>query len=548
MHLIIDNGLIHTRPPGVSALTLQTTPVGVDLRAPRPSFAKFRRRTFINGRFIPGLVHDDFYNTRWRLGFETPLEAPTLATQGTGITGSAIAYYTEAHYIGPNDEVLAAESDFSPASATITLTNQGRRHTTPSFPLNPRSNYKHIWVSMDGLLMRRVAKIPWSVTTYDEAVATSTLVNLTAPPVNSDGTLNSQARTAPPYCRFNKVYHDRVWYAGDPIHPERAYYSLIEEGEAVGPLAWIPTKGLEAITGFGANEDTLVAFTYAGMYDIQGYAGGPYPDFTMRRIPGPGCISHYGVITRGRIIYYPTVKGYWAFDGAARRVMADYEDYWIAAYKANKENYENCQAELDEEGDAIRVTIPGATGFMYTGQFPGNDQDEERIDWVLDTETRDVYTFGRLWSPNSQEGVVHQGGSDGWLRKDDATNVDDDADVQLKPWVIRPGHRYVQGQYGGRNHGLSVKEGTLYFNIIGGGTLTVRCWGGEDPQQALAAAPTWGPHTIVFTAKTSSKFIRPTKLSGKGFAWEFRMTSVPAGSEYRGVSWDVAAGPAGRRT
>jgi len=551
MHLKIASEKIWTRPQGiVGEWTDRGLPAGVLIRTWRPSFARYRRRTFISGYFDRGVVHDDYYDQRWRLGLEVPTVASILAAQGTGVTGAALGYYTFAHYYGPGDLILGSESELSPVSALVNLVNQGRRHTTPVTSLDARVNYKNHYVSIDGLLPRKVGRSLLATATFDENVPTSTLVNLPTPPVNSDGTLNSGALNPPPFCLFNHVYHGRVWYAGDPNHPERAYYSLIDNGEGVGPTSYIETLGREAITGLGSTEDQMVVFCADVSYDIQGYVAGPYPDFNMRRVmPKIGCCSHHGVVNIDGRLYFPSPKdGVVMFDGQPHPVMDDLLDFWVQDYKDNRAAYENSIAEDDRTFKCYRLLIPNQSpAFYYQGYY---DQVSEsgQLEWEFDSRDRDDYTLARLWTAGGKFPELFVGGADGKVRQENnPDDTTDDGDTRQRLWTVSPKHVFFGNQSGGRLHGRSVKEVTPFISIPGGGPITITAWGGDDPAQAMDALPTWGPHTINIPAKETSKLVKPTKLSGKGVAIEIQKALPPTDAEYRGVSILASPGPAGKR-
>lgn len=544
MHLAVANGSLYTMDPlSASDFTLRTTPTATTLIAKRPSFAKFRRTVVINGRYSPGVIYRDDLDIFSRLGIQKPSAAVSVATSGTGVTGNVIVYFAWAEY---QSGTLVHQGNLSPASATLVCTNQGVAVTSiPATAPDARTTHARIFMSIDGDIPKFVDKVTIGTTTFtwNGTPARSTEVF----PVNADGTINSDARGVPPFCLWAVAYHDRIWYGGDPSFPQRVWYSLIDEPESVGPLAFFDTLDREAVTGMAVFEDTLVVFCHDCTYDLQGYsAGGSNPDFNMRKVdPEVGCISHFGIVKINRRLWFPSRQGVCVYDGATHFKMRDLARYWRDAYADAALTYEDSIAIHDHISNVYKLLIPGDTAFYYVAAYDGAETGDDQPAWSFDRRNRQDYTMGKLWFGDRQ-GACCTGATDGFIRQDNiASDGTDDADTLGKQLTIRTKH-YQSGDPGGfRAHGLTFREILLHLKSDNQG-FTVSAFGGDDPARS-ASGPTWGPHTIAAMTLAGAvpetvKPLRPTGLSGGGTTVELVVPN-PVGFEYRGISLSPIPGP-----
>lgn len=546
MHLFIASSKLYTRVPGSAATTEQTLPTGVTKQiGRRPCFAKYRRRTVVTGSFNPAIVWDDERGLVWKIGIQKPTTLPVVAVQGVGITASVIMYYSWVHKVSG---VTIHQGNLS-TGASITLTNQGVRTTVPATAPDARTTHVRLWASVDGALPRVVSDSTLGTTTIDWTGPVASIVNAEAPPVNSDGTLNSDARGVPPYGRFAKIFHNRAWYQ-DPIYPQRVWFSLIDEMESVGPTAYRDTKDRETVTGLGEWGDQLVIGCHSAWYDIQGYAD---IDFIMNKIEHKiGCISHWSIAyCSDKALRFAAQDGVYSYRGRFKYEFQKRRKEWLAAYKADTLNYENCCARDSIRNHAYELLIPASTAFYYEGMYNVLDENESPI-WLDKRRTRRDYCLGPLINDSTNQFIDDFTGScDGYVRRENVdTNSDDDGDAYQKKCKIRPGHRFFGDQSGGHPHGKSIDDITLYIKSENQG-YTLSAYAGSDSARD-ALNPTWGPYSFSSLTQSgavpeTSKLIKPAGLAGAGVTLELVVTA-PVGFEYRGYSINHGAGPQSRNT
>lgn len=366
---IADGGKIKTKLQSEADIShVIGVPTDVTLSDYRPRFAKYRRAVVTVGRHTPGSIYRDDFDKAFRLGLAKPVAAPTNAVNGVGITGAVITYYNYQHLEGAT---LIHEGNLSPASATISLVNQGIDITVPGTAPQARTTHIGIYASVDGDIPKFVARVTLGTTVYNWVGPVSG--RGATIPVNADGTINVDGRGEPPADATIICTHgERVFY-NSRANPERAYYSLLEEPESVGPLAFFPTKDREAIVAFGSQDDQLIIPCAEVAYDLQGFsAGGSTPDFKMRKISHSiGCISHDSM----KLVFG---KLHWASKiGPVRNPGGGSEPepliegllakFWVDDYASRPVAYEDSQADFSREHHGYRLLIPGAPSFSYVG-------------------------------------------------------------------------------------------------------------------------------------------------------------------------------------
>lgn len=544
---IADSGKIKTKLQSQTDYShVIGVPTGVTLRFRRPYQAKLRRRVVTVGRHSPGSIYDDSVDNAWKLGIQKPSAAPTVAAAGTGITGIVIIYYNWRHWEGAT---LVHQGNISPASSTLNLTNQGVNITLPATAPDARTTHVGIWASVDGDIPKWVSDVTIGTTAASWTGPVSGRGDTI--PVNSDGTINTDARGVPPVATYLRAYHKRLWYNSFD-NPERTYYSLIDEPESVGPLAFIPTLGREAVVGYGEQGDELCVLCANVFYSVQGYSGGgANPDFVMRLVDDAVGTCSHGSIAKvyGQLHFADARGGVYRYPGGGAKpvplMQETHKTFWRAQYQANRAAYEDSQGYFDTDRQAYRLLIPGAPAFYYVGSYAASERGG-MPEWGPDDRARNDYCVGSLWDPLSQQSFHCVGSTDGYIRQENyRTNADDDGDALAKRLIIRTRHAFQGTQYGGRVHGGSCKEIMLYMKCEAQG-FTVAGYGGDDPARD-ALLPTWGPYNLAALAATgavaeTSKLIRPTKLSGKGFTIEITVTA-PLGFEWRGHSISRVTGP-----
>lgn len=552
MHLVIGGSTAYSKTASGTTLTGLTTPTGVTAKEARPCFAKYRRKTVINGRFSNGVCWHDNLSSLTKLGITAPTGAPTIASGGgSGITATSItAYYTFVHEAA---SVLIQESNPSPISNTLSsLTNGSIAYSTIDAAGEARVTHVYIYRSDNGSASYKFdKKITIGTTSTSSTVPTLSLG--TALPQLSSGAVDVYARGVPPFCVFCEVYHDRMWYAGDPSYPQRVWYSRLAEPESVDNRAvggdYFDTRDGEAITGIKKCGDQLVVFTAKSTYVIQGYSDGVDgtgpPDFTMVKIaPSIGCISHFSIVNVGNpsggdVLWFAAQDGIWAYNGSSFRfLMNNLRSDWRDDYLANKTSYESSCASFDHFFNVYKLLISEtSTSFYYIGHALGM-QDGGDPDWTFDVRARrDSFTGNLANSSNLFESYT--GSCDGKIRKENQMDVGDDDGVD-KEVEIRHKHYYFSGIGGGVNHGHTFTDADLYtqsentafnFDFFAGDT-----WAGEavTPQKTIPVAAS----AVSTFAIKDAHFTRLDKVSGRGITGQVRSTN-PIGLEHAGfgISW-----------
>lgn len=558
MHLIVANDLLYKRSPGSSTLTLLATPAGVTLKDPRPCFTKARKSAFIltiiNGKYSPGRVWFEAAGDDFLLGILAPSSAPTIATQGTGLTGTVNGYISFVHKIGGAD---AHESSLSPQSNDLTLTNQGVRWTLPTTHANDRVTHVRIYRTPTvGGLPHFVADVTLGTATYDEAVTDAVLQEAVTPPVRFDSggstILDPDARGIPPYTLYSVAGNGRVWYGGDPAFPARVWHTRIGEPESVNlEEGYDDMEGGEAVTGMGHLGNEILAFTHKGIYAAEGF---DEDDIRWRRvIPSFGCICHHGIKNDHNTLFYPSQQGMAYYDGGVpRNVMAQsLRDYWVADYKANPSNFQNGTAGINEEKGYYlflpepRSVAPRTLGYLGDLRAMFEDgQAEPR--WNLFIQNRGVFALGELYGAGEQRSELHYGDLDGVIRKDDPDDPDDDGDTYLKRLIARFKHFFYGDQGGHDSQGRKMTDLDIFAKHENTDIL-VNVYGGDE-EASQARRPSWFK-TFVATLASVAGRLKTAKTShhatpgvnGKGHTVEI-IADSPVGVELRGLNISTTEG------
>jgi len=544
--IIIAGGAFYKNTAGSPDFLPVGLPAGVGLKNARPCFAKYRRTTIVNGRYTNGLTWRDDIGGLFKLGMSAPSAAPTIVASGTGLTGEAIGYISFVH---KNGSTIIHESSISAASATLSLNDQGLEWTLPASSPDARATHVRGYRSMDGDIPKLVFEVPIGTTTVTESVSedsrqASTPVPVKLSPVDNETLVDPDARGVPPYCLFCMPYHDRMWYAGDPDHPQRVWYTRLFEPESVDlAFGYIDTRDGEAVTALAVVGDQLVVFGQGVSYDIQGYTE---TDFNMRKLsPAYGCISHHAIVNIQETLFFPSEQGVSIYTGAGaiRNVMArSLRDYFTTDYKAHPFEYQNSTACHNARRGTYEMLMsfdvePKAR--YYIGYYrPMVEEAALEPYWSFKVRNRKDYAVGTWFGSGELRGEMITGSCDGYARREDDMDDDDDGDTYEKKMVIRTKHFFFGDQGGGGPiHGRSFTELDLFVkNEVS--TVIIKGFGGDD-QAYLATAPqfmkTFAPAGVTGLVASTSQHFPLFKLAGGGVTWELQ-SSRPLGVEYRGMN------------
>lgn len=547
MHLILTNEpKFKRRNYGSSTFTDVSLPSGVTQVSPavRPCFALYKRRTYIVGQFSSNLVWTEFSDL-WASGIASTSTAPTATVgSGTGITAAGVRYrYTMKEMDG---STTVAESSLSNASVALSVTNKSIDVSgLPTTHANARVTHKGLYRSDNGGSYRLVANIALGTSTYSDTTATLSLGAI-APNANHG---------VPPYCKFVEVYHDRLWYAGDPSYKDRVWYSELGEGEAVGSLSYIATRDGEEVTGIKRCGDELVVFTPQSAYSIKGFTEA---DFTMKKLsPSVGCISHHSIVNIDETLFFASESGVYTYNGAFKFQMEDLRDYWRDAYSAAVTTYQDCIAIDDRYHRGYKLLIPASNAFYYFGHYDPVFRGEQPY-WVFDSRTRQDKTLGIL-TPSSGSHRYDQfvGSCDGYVRQDNVeAENDDDSDSAAKAMIIQTGAMLMGDPGGGIEEGKSFPELWTYVESESTAWRLQALGGDEDVVNHITAdnSSHWWKDDRDATALTSGGFIYtaasvhhhfPERVAGRALCLKITATS-PVGFKYRGFGGVYGPGPAQR--
>lgn len=352
-------------------------PVGVETLKERPSFALERR-----GRkarcYIAGSLTDNVMITEQRVMLrqfiapviEELVEDATPASgkigleqvAGTGPTGSTILYL---RWLDP---LHNRRSGFSRGSPTLALSGS-ESVVFRGVPVRPTPDDVgvtkiEVWVSVNGGSRRLLATRDTGAT---EFTITETIEYQTE-------TVTRLQRA--PRCKFNAFYHDRLYQAGDPQHPDRIYYSPPGRGSEYAGN-YFTTRNGESVTGLCTIRDVVAVFCAHSSYYISGYSES---DLQMQVLePSIGAITHHGIKMVHDVAIVPSHQGFYECTGTAMRFLSgDYATLWCELYTDSPLNFEQGYAVVDERAKVYKffeedITLTAGVPTYGNGRF-----------WVLD--------------------------------------------------------------------------------------------------------------------------------------------------------------------
>lgn len=544
-----------------------TTKVNAEVSYARRSvILKYRRNTHIIGTFARPRVRDRFGGYH-QSGARAPMTRPVLANGGFvgGSVGNMIGYQTFVMKVG---NVKICESNPGPSTATLVGTGTGRTWTNLDWaPADTHVTHSRGYVSVDGSLPALAWERPLSPagTPVNENVGTAALGETL--PVRKTLTNQFQldifARGIPPYTKYAEEYHDTFFYAGDPLHPERIYYSKLFEPEAVNSTAqyvngrldepWLTTTDGQAVTGLQRVGDELVVGTYRGIDRIQGYT---YGDYAIHRISNYwNVIAHFSMRRCGPAgsLFFAASQGPTIYNaGNFRYIGEPIYDWWRENLRNNPALFDDAFGTEDRYWQTYNLLIPQEDNTSLWLVVDFNSAEAGTPIWVFDKRARKDWVSGELAvDSTSRYWERYTGSCDGIVRQENVeADADDDGDTYQKKLTLMTGHRYMGSQAGDEGHGFAFHPCDLYMKHETN-PATITFYGGEDdsPQAATPAQSTVlpprqaKPGARARTARTSER-VAMQGVSGKGVTMKVEVTS-PLGVEFRGWGVEFREGPAG---
>lgn len=538
----------------------------------------YRRSTHIIGTFQRPQVRDRF-GSYHASGVRGPLTKPTLVV-GTGSGGSEGIAIGSQTFVMKTGGVKLAESNPGPGSELLTMTGTGRLWDNLDWePNDPHVTHSRGYVSMDGSFPALAWEKPIANPgdTVEENVSTSAL-GVTLPVrkgLDQQFSVDRFARGVPPYTKWAEEYKDAFFYAGDPLHPERIYYSKLFEPESVNttPITtngrtddpWLNTVDGEAVTGIQRVGDELIIGTFKSIERIQGYS---YGDYAIHQISNYwGVIAHFSMRRCGPqdSLYFLAPQGPTIYNAGSFFFIGDkIQSWWRDWFRANPVLAQDAYGVTDRFWETYNLLLPQSDGSSLWLVVDFNSVERGSPIWVMDYRTRKDWVSGELAvNGNASYFERYTGSCDGNVRQENVlSDADDDGDAYSKKWTVQTPHRYMGDQGGDEAHGYAFQPLDA-FMVHETNTATVSLYAGEDkvPPSAgplglsvQAALPHWSvdePPTQVRAgarpkvSRTSEQFAQ-TKVSGKGVTLSIEVTA-PLGCEFRGWGIEHREGPAGKQ-
>lgn len=544
---------------------------GLTYTGQRPCFMWFRGDLYCVGYYSRPIVRHAG-DSNWRIvGIRAP-QLPLSVTQGAGSggsTGACLAYITFLHKRGG---VVLCESNPSNVVDVGMLTGNGRVWANvDNQTAELRVTHVRGYVSMEGSEFRAAWEAPYGVTGYAENIRTGQLTYA------GSGFTNH----IPPPTRFGHVWQGRMWYANNPQHPYRLWYTPPGLPQYVNPASYRDTTDRESITAIWKGRNELIVFCERNSYMVRQFGGG-LDDFVLEKLDSDvGCISHFGIQEIHNKLWFPGEDGIWIYDGSFRYLMKDVNPLWASDWADNKDAFRdgfglhdrinkvymyvtNRAARLEFENTGL---FPGTVAYVgYYGDFePSMAGERGAPEWMLDMKDRfDSCGF------YDADGELVIGSCDGKIRKQDWDNGDDDGDALQKEAIIRSGHHlffepgddWESGKKLSQVWAYVESEQSAWTLYIRGGDEQV--WRAELPDNEYAwwkvdvaaselvearditlASGRRETTTLYHVAATTHYFI-PHGSTGRGFTFEFR-SIAPIGLRYRGFGGMWEPGPGSTR-
>lgn len=507
----------------------------------RPCFVQYKFRTYLNGQFEENLVYTEFGDLR-KAGIAAISTAPTAAIgSSTGITATNVRYAVS--YAEKQGSVVVHESDLSDYSTAIPSVNNQSIEITglPTSHTNIRATHKRLYREDNSGLTRHVADIVIGTSTYTDTTPTLSL-----------GAIAPENHGVPPYTKFNEIYHDIAWYAGDKTYPFRLWRSEVGKPEAVGALSYIDTLDGEAITGIKRLRDTLLVFCATCVYIVTGFSSST---FAMEKIePNIGCISHHSIVNIEDVLWFASESGVYTYDGSFRYQMKDLEPYWRDDYSSNIAAYQDSIAIDDRFYHGYMLLIPKSSAFYYFGHYD-SVRNGSQPDWVFDVRTRKDLSLGLISATNgANQYNQFVGSADGYIRQMNvASNADDDSDTNAKRLIIQTGANFLGKQAGIHKEGKKLTKFVSYVESESNAWTLYLTGGDEDVVNAanpdnstkffkedVAASASGG-----FTKKSTHNHSGVERVSGNAFCVKVDASS-PSGMKFRGYQGVWVPGEATR--
>jgi hypothetical protein len=519
-----------------------------------PSIAHRQGSVFICGGHNQNVSVTPF-GTVVKIGVEAPASAPTLTVGAGAISGEMIGYTS--FVVKDGDGVVIAESNLSPASDVLTVTNGGVVWSGLPTTTYDRVTHVRLYRSVTGSIPQMVAEVVEGTTTYTEAVEAAALGVTAAVKIGADGStqLDTNARGVVPFCRLVEGYHDMMFYSGDPEHPERIYFSLPDEPHAVDVSEdderWLSTPDGSAVTGLKRWGDVLIVTCKRSIHAVQAYDNGDVQIVQLSNFYG--CISPRSLATVGPNgdLFFASHEGLCRYNGHFDNVLDDtLRDYWRDSHKAAVGPYETGYGYEDRIEGCYIYSVYTTFTFKWVVHYkPLLEKGQAYV--VFDRRARRDGAAAPMLDSSGFVNV-YTGSCDGYVRKENVdSNSNDDSDTYAKAMTITSKHFFSGDQSGDQGHGQAYQTLDLFLKNEST-AVSVSLYGGDD--SAIDRTDPWTrtvPAGAVSTPRarvTRTSFHLPvTEVGGKGVALKLTASS-PVGVRFRGFAIDATMGHQDRGT
>jgi hypothetical protein len=539
-------------------LTLPTGTTGID----RPGSGCIYDGKFYGvGSWSNDIVIDSHYRAHVQ-GIRPPSQVPTLAAAaGPGVTGTMVVY------VRFRDSVTGEVSPLSGASAPVALVNQSR--TTANIQAtssDPRVDQIEILVSVNGSLPRVATRRDLGVTTVTEIVATLAL-----------GEVAPDTFEPMKFGMVNAIYHQRQCVAGNPKFPDTLFVSAYGYPERYEGLSFKTERGepIVALANVDAG-DTLLAFTPVNCYYLRGYTSS---DLVFKPLNGGvGAINHRGIVDVDGILWVPTERGFYIYNGGFHNVSGDIESFWTDLFQAHEASCKN--------GFGLHNPEDQTYSFFLSDEYDDNplvipDPDNKMVGLALVADYRATQPqasgsmTGAAWSfdafgkvPTAASPLAYPGSKKrrGYIGTDEAVvwamNPDADHNLTTDPYGARMWKRlphYTYGDPGGADSEGKELVSLWTYAYAESDEWTVYAKGGDDEawkqgipdnvtfywkDEVGASALTEVIATFTYVrAPKTTHFHRPMRVSGHGHTLEYTVPTPSASYHWRGVGgkWEASS-------
>lgn len=390
------------------------------------------------------------------------LDGTTTANAATAIVGSGTAFTRELQ-IGDEVSVSSAPSTFAKVLAvtddqnitvSVALGNGTSQHI--NVRKIPRWDAIDLMVEMDSGLTRVAATIPIGVTSYIEGTATLAL-----------GEAHTTAFERMPRGTAGTFYHERQWVID---YSDTAYASALFEPERHEGLKVRTKNGEPIIAIWPAGNDKLLVITSKNTYYIHGYtASDVVIDMEDEEHGG---LNHWACLNINGRIFVPNAKTISMYDNTYHNILEDSERFWADQYAAHQDEYEAAFAVHDPQAKTYELYVSGAVSFSelynpagitiqtvgwtlsYSGIISQAGGGFTQPDLSFEVMGRKIHAGALMFKPGARRGDVYLGACDGFIRKRDENNQNDDGDTYGKRMSIRS-----RAEQGASDAGGDVQEG-----------------------------------------------------------------------------------------